>query len=582
MGIPDTLPRCDLMTTSVVHLIASMAHPVDAVNQRVIDALHEAGLFQSIRLAMVELEDLSELFRDDESAHTLAAKAWVVAKTRVDGWTKIPNIWGTGTTTSNTEVPNELIVPPMPLGHSLSAKTATLALSSFTRRLLTGKPARKSPKKPEGSVEKREQVKMEEAVAKVHEVFVREAHETPRFMLLGSSAPLALDMQKDVYRMGSMSYKVVARKAAMAQSFFNDIRVCGWHINSLSPFMVAAWTRGRVSGGQKSAARSAKQTLQLVSAATSLNLHIDDPMVKGQLAIRNSSGTHEEPPVKAKDIDIEHIIKFEELVWTASTPQHRCYAGFFSLLGGTSLRASDALRTKKLRVVGDAVTGVSRMKAKKSWTNWFADKTGFSGRQWAVEWLEALCDSGLPGPDFVLKAANNAGDEWTDRPAEYGDVRRMLHLMLIMYMGVEAEVAVTFNPHGFRHVLVTAGQQLKSYGVVKEEDLERLGHWVKGSAMPRNYDVEAGVSEMSVRVALLQQIRQGWRPAGEGCLPSPPVAERSTPHRVANKKRKMVHAWQDGTVTKCGKWRCGTDKDPSIEATFEGIPDAWAKCRTCW
>ena len=99
----------------------------------------------------------------------------------------------------------------------------------------------------------------------------------------------------------------------------------------------------------------------------------------------------------------------------------------------------------------------------------------------------------------------------------------MLHLVLMIYFGFSATDGVSYNPHGLRHILVTAGQQLKHYGIVAEEDLDLLGHWARGSSMPRSYDASAGVSEMQVRSALLTQIRRGWWPSAEGCLPAEPI-----------------------------------------------------------
>ena len=61
--------------------------------------------------------------------------------------------------------------------------------------------------------------------------------------------------------------------------------------------------------------------------------------------------------------------------------------------------------------------------------------------------------------------------------------------------------------------------------------------------MPRAYDSEAGVSELSARCKILLQIQKGWRPAASGCLPPPPVPmpeddgkEIIVPLVVANKR----------------------------------------------
>ena len=580
------------MASSIRDLVGHIPGFEMETKELVISKIGDAGITQAIRLAMIDLTDLEEVFEGSVDATRLAIEAWSVAKTQVEGWTKIPSVrqaqaayQGGKRHQSDNGLDRGWVHPQIavPKSTSQSAKRCSLAVSSFARRTLLGRTSKRHPKvsMARGSLEEIEHDKMKEAVERTHEVFAREAAETPRFQFLLSSPQLVTQMQMDVYRMGSKSYKVVARNATLAEAFFADMKVCKWKVTELNAFMVAAWVRGRVSGGQKTAARVAKQTLQLVSAATGVILHIDDPMVKGQLRIGVHTSSHLEPPLKAKDMDIDYVIRFEELVWKAITPQQRCFAGFFALLGGSSLRAADALRTRKLAIIGEALSGVSRMKTKKHWTKWFAHKTGFSGREWATQWLAELAENALPGPDFVIKAPNFSGDARLERPADYGDVRRMLHMMLMFYMDVKAEDAVTYNPHGFRHVLVTAGQQLKAYGIVSEEDLDRLGHWSKGSAMPRNYDAEAGVSEMGVRTALLQQIRQGWRPAGEGSLPARPVSNEKVYHKVGHKRRKKIHAVTSGGITECGWWACGDHNNPSPHAIFEDIPAEWIECRHC-
>ena len=426
---------------------------------------------------------------------------------------------------------------------------------------------------------------------KVHEVFLTYAAGTQRFRAIAAGDALMVDMQLDVYRMGSRSHAVVASKAAYARSFFLDLKVCRWNLEELDAFRVAAWVRGRVSGGLKNAARVAKQTLLLVAAATGVELYIKDPLVNGQIAEGMTTSSCSEPPVKAIDIGPDMISKFEELVSTGTTVQLRCLAGFMALLGGSSLRASDAIRTRGLRIAGQAISGVSRMKGKKAWTRWYANKDGVSGKPWAEAWLAELQREGLPGCDFILWAPNTALDGWIKRPATYADVRRSLHLILMLEFSMEAKVAVTYNPHGFRHTLVGAAQQLRRFGLFQEEDVERLGHWSRGSAMPRRYDTEAGVTELDVRTTILQQLRNGWRPSTDGNLPQPPIARDQEPTRrssdddirvVSHLKRKRVHRWRQGSVSVCGWWSCGSPSQPSKDSSFDEQPEGWKKCAKCW
>jgi hypothetical protein len=313
-----------------------------------------------------------------------------------------------------------------------------------------------------------------------------------------------------------------------------------------------------------------------------VDLFLENPLVASQFKSLASAACDVEPS-KAKDIPIKTIIGMERLVLTAPTPQLRCYCGLFALLGSTSLRAADAIRSRALKISGDAVTAVSKMKNKKSWTRWYAPRIGFSGVDWASEWIEQLWSVGLPGDDFLLLGVNSAGDVWSDVPATYGDVRRMLHLVLMSQFNLRAVDAVEFNPHGFRHVLITAAHQLKGFGVVSEPDLDVLGHWSKGSAMPRSYDSSAGVTEMRTREAIIQQIRLGWRLVNDGSFPMAPIGNVDADNPrilVTNTRSRKVHATKRGMKRSlCGFFTCGSPEEPGSGADF--VNTSGSMCKQC-
>ena len=361
---------------------------------------------------------------------------------------------------------------------------------------------------------------MDLAKDRIHGVFTELAASSPRFVRLTGASALEMSMQKDIYRLKSRSFRVVGRRPAQLRAFFLDMRAYTWDWQCLTPFQVAAWVRGRVLDGAACAGVVARGTLILVERATDVCLLSDHPLVQGQLALASAPSGLQEPALQAREITIDIMIALENFAATAPTQQLRCYAGFFILLGCSSLRAADAIRTRSLRLAEHSISGVSRMKGKHRWTRWFTDRFGFSGVEWSARWVNELSLADLPGPDFVLRAANGAMDQWLDRPAEYDDVRRALHLTLVLACSLSAAEAVLYNPHGFRHLLVSVGQQLRAFGVVSESDLERLGHWSKGSVMPIRYDAAAGVSELRARAALLNVVRNGWRPAKDGELPS--------------------------------------------------------------
>ena len=153
------------------------------------------------------------------------------------------------------------------------------------------------------------------------------------------------------------------------------------------------------------------------------------------------------------------------------------------------------------------------------WTPWFCSRQGLKG-DWAVTWFTTLTSQALPGPDFILFAPNSSFDAWLGRPAEYADIRRSLHFIIFTFLGYDAETAVEFNPHSFRHFLVESGQQLRALKVCTDTDLEKLGHWAKRSSMPNTYDNAAGTSELSDRYTVIGALKSGWRPARQGELPT--------------------------------------------------------------
>ena len=53
--------------------------------------------------------------------------------------------------------------------------------------------------------------------------------------------------------------------------------------------------------------------------------------------------------------------------------------------------------------------------------------------------------------------------------------------------GMEADEALGYTLHSWRHLLPTAARQLR----LSESDQVEIGHWTTGSAMPRRYDSAA-------------------------------------------------------------------------------------------
>ena len=287
-------------------------------------------------------------------------------------------------------------------------------------------------------------------------------------------------------------------------------------------------------------------------------------------------------------------------------------SGFFAFLVHASHRSANGQRSRKVRLMQDALVGESRMKGKRTWTKWAAPRRGVTETDWAQEWLAELNKCNLPGPDYVVRAPTSTLHGWLNRPAGYNDFRRSLHLLLMLYAGETPATVVEYTPHSCRHVQVTAGTQLAAQGFLTEQSMATLGHWEQGSKMPKRYDSAACVSELHTRSKITEAIRTGWRPATDGQLPTPPtpvgatVAAPMTPRpsetrssttgpqattnedrsrsaqAVVNKRRNMAHMTSATTrATRCGWFTCGTPENPAPGAIFGSIGKA-RRCKTCF
>ena len=235
----------------------------------------------------------------------------------------------------------------------------------------------------------------------------------------------------------------------------------------------------------KTAGRRAILALKFVERSTCEKTYHDSPLVVAQAARsgRLASLTVEKA-TQAQCPSWAVVELLEELVVHASTPQQRAFAGFFTLLVQSSARCADAQRSRTIRVVGNALCGESRMKNRKSGTKWVCTVNGFFRANWAKAWLDGLKDESLLGPDYILRAANSSMDAWLDRPAQYDDFRRALHVLCLLYGNMGPDEAVTLSLHSFRHVMVVSARQLRVAGDIQPEGLASLGHWAVGSAMP--------------------------------------------------------------------------------------------------
>jgi hypothetical protein len=360
-----------------------MAFPIiDGLRQwipcGVIEAVAEKflvnGLLQVIDLAMLDGADLHELFPDDDVVLSAVTRARDDATRYKHGWCTLgANLVSRSSSSSSPATTVHAEAASRVGGKSKQViKTCTkkvmAACSSFAARTLFGKvTSSKPPEVAAMSLALIEKNRMAKAKADVHKVFVKHASGTPRFLKLREAGDLGLNLQMDTYRLKSRSSKVVSRRAKMAENFSLDLLVLEWDILALDEFQIASWARGRVQGGGGSAASHTREVLLLVQACTDVPMFVGSPLVQSQLC-RPLRDNLPEAAEQAKELPIEVIKVIENLVFTAPTSQMRCYCGFFALLASSSLRTTDCLRTRRLSLTDDAITGVSQMKTKSTWT----------------------------------------------------------------------------------------------------------------------------------------------------------------------------------------------------------------------
>ena len=563
----------------------------DTLLEEVLRILESEGIEQIIDISLLTDGTVSELTRGNPEAATLLASLRSRAAEFKDGWalgaiSKARRLVAAPSSLPAINQHTPLSTPSSPSSlTSSSIRTLSVGMRAFTRSACLGSGIKRArpPISTSPTLQGLKGSEMKKAVNFLHSVFLEFAGGSPRMKAVAEGPEAMREMQLEVYRMGSKSHRVVAQRGRAARIFFLDVLSYKWTLGRLTPFQVATWVQSMVSGSLKSAGARAAATLRCVQFATEWRMHLKHPLVLGQIRSGTTALRALEPPKPAVTPSVDLMGKLEKLIETGSTAQVRCMAGFCVLLGFSSARCSDALGSRNLELGADAIMGEALMKNKSKWTKFFCNRFGLLG-DWASLWLHELNREGLPCNDFVLYAPCTSFDGWSTRIAEYHDVRRALHFMLHMELGMPMEEAVTFNPHSFRHFLVVAGQQLRSLNVLGPEDLEKLGHWARGSNMPNTYDTTAGVSELKARCVILDAFRRGWAPSLEGELPKPipevPPRPRLLP--VAYSKTRNIHLRrEDMSVSLCTYWSCGKPGSPSEGAIFDDIPADWGRCQNC-
>ena len=423
-------------------------------------------------------------------------------------------------------------------------------------------------------------------------------------------------MLMDVYVSGSTNINRIAGRARLLTNMFLDMRNLRIDVRSITEWDAALWVRSRVASGIKTAGASSRTALALAERFTSEPFFADSALVKAQAFPKMQTRADSEQPKMATPPTWKHVEAMERVITDGATEQQRIVGGFFALLIHSSHRCSNGQRTRKLKLTDDAIMGESLLKGKRTWTEWAAARQGFFCDDWAGPWLMELKRCGMPGHDFLIRAPNSTLDRWLSRPATYADFNRAWHLLLMVYGGESPQTVVEYTPHGCRHIQVTAATQLAAQGLLGDTALEAIGHWERGSKMPRHYDTAKCVTELQARKSVTDAVRSGWRPAEDGNLPMPAtpamqsgpcpgtpnllsgrmrsiaesnvqktdvvVAVAAKKVMVLNTQRRRVHLVDTTKKTSvCGWWSCGSRVEPAWNADFNASM-VETKCSRCF
>ena len=216
--------------------------------------------------------------------------------------------------------------------------------------------------------------------------------------------------------------------------------------------------------------------------------------------------------------------------------------------------------------------------------------------------------------------------------AKHRHVLRLLPAVLLESTACTEDTATSYGTHAFRRLYPTLAAQLE----LTAEQAECVGHWTKGSKMPKHYNSVQGAKEILVKNKLASAVASGWTPAPSGAVPRPvpvatahtgttsssghgqtppsapptapavlvtptaPAVVLSTPSQgeqerpgtvwVSNVRRMVtvtVHQWRTASGVKalCGRFECGTPERPTVNARFWSNQPPWTDstvpCTAC-
>ena len=175
-------------------------------------------------------------------------------------------------------------------------------------------------------------------------------------------------MVMDVYASGSQSIDRIAGRATLLRGMFLDMKCLRIDVRQVSEWDAALWVRSKVNGGTKTAGSQARTALVLAERFSDEQFYAKSALATAQAFPLLGDNAAAEPAKPAVPLLWHHIEKLEETVRYGATAQQRIMAGFFVFLVHASHRSMNGQRSRKIRLLEDALVGESRMKGKRTWT----------------------------------------------------------------------------------------------------------------------------------------------------------------------------------------------------------------------
>ncbi len=488
--------------------------------------LHEApdvGLVPRQLLFDTVMNDDSFLTMDADVINTLVDKMRDMARAHLDGWSdfRLRRIFAK--VDSEVQAPrpraaswtHSAVVPAGRFNSKARADAAARNLGRLAMSVLDGDNT--SPAAPPPlTLQTQTESEMTKLLDSIHVWVCKHAPESPRMAELGSMPTVVeLNLQRDMYREGSRSVQVVRNRFRLARNMHADIRSVGWELHEVTPWRIAAWAKGQKSRCKTGAAQ-AKLAILWLERCLGYDMYSKHTLVTAQM--KQTKEGAKEKPASAKAPPLEVALSLEEQIWKAPTPILQAFAGAATLSTLGSCRWSDANRCRNISLTDDAILGERLSKTSSEWEPWQAMAMGISGAQWARQWLLVLAEQNLPGADFVLQGCNSRFTQWKPRVAEYNDAERALRVLLMLPpLNYFPDQAIELTWHSLRHLFPTVATQLN----LSATQIEDLGAWRRGSGMVDRYNSVAGSRDLVTRAYITEVLRQGWRPATRGNIPSP-------------------------------------------------------------